>query len=102
MNILQMMQHCNISVAKMVAFLREADEEQLDFVLHAWGQDKLIDVVPWNASDDGQWALHISLAHLGVEDEEAYIPISWGYTGRPSKLEAIDMFRKMKVTYNQL
>jgi len=89
----------SISVTKLILFLRGGTKEDIDFVLNFWKGNDILEVVPWSCSGDGNWALHINLKALNKPGEEAYIPIAWAESGRPTVAEAADTFRCTVVRY---
>ena len=89
-----------LSVPKIVFFIRAAPRATLDFVLEqCWPKSGILNVVPWRASGDGRWAIYINLKPLGHLGEEAYIPIPWAWEDTPTVMEAVSTFRTMKVNY---
>jgi hypothetical protein len=90
------------TVPKIIIFLRTAQPEMLDFVLQqCWRNSGIVEVVPWEISHDGKWAIHINLEALGRRGEEAYIPIPWWRQDRPTIAEAAGVYRTTNVTYHE-
>lgn len=88
-----------LSVPYLMTIMRGEDTSALEYVLHFFQGQHILKVVPWNASGDGEWALHITLEGLGKPREQAYIPISWDKKTAPTVAEAIVIYNKTKVIY---
>lgn len=82
----------DLSAPRLMLFLRTGAPEQITHVLDFWFDESIVGVVPWDLSDDGNYAIHIDLGPLGEPREQAYIPVNWKRVGKPSVSEAVGLF----------